>query len=67
MIERLSVVCHLCDLSVIVGHRSLEEYFGKRIDEVMAALATGEVDFTCARCAGEKRRDEEAESGTVSE
>ncbi len=59
-IDRLSVVCHVCGLVVIVGHRSLEEFFGKRIDEVMAALAIGEVDFSCARCAGDKRRDEEA-------
>ena len=58
--ERLSVICHLCRMTVIVGHRSLEEYFGKRIDEVMDALATGEVDFSCARCAGDTRRDEEA-------
>ncbi len=65
MIERLSVVCHLCKMTVIVGHRSLEEFFDKRIDEVMDALATGEVDFTCARCAGDKRRDEEEESGTL--
>ena len=60
MIDRLAVVCHVCKLTVIVGHRSLEEYFDKRIDEVMEALATGDVEFKCARCAGDERRAEKA-------